>query len=490
MIGGVTSHGRTSRDSGNLSSHLLKDRPEVEIRNSAASTLREAMSDMEIARDGSRAEAAFLHMYISPSRDMSRDDLAKAADIAIKHFGAEDHAAALVYHDKPRIGGEGGSHVHIVLSRVGPEGQVLPSGFDKIRMETAMRLAEFELGEAPTLGRHTASGIKWMKANGRPEVAAWLENSHGSNPEKPRSAMSPDARQGLDRKGVVMGAVRETVTAAWQQSDDAKSFSAAMANSGLTITKGDKSGVFLVHQGETQIGALDRIIKEKRAVVATRMEGFEHVENNRKSEAAITNGSPQSDMERSSIKQEERGATSTPVDSFREARRERGWANRGDTGGPRSDPSIATSSNDADRGYGSKNRRFDKIQASRKIEAHKSGWDRLRDLRNDLKSMIDRWRGIPETTPPEVTNQFSERDQQIADVFAKACRFSAENMEKLERLDPDLAAYREQYGEQCQQMSRDEILENLESWRRQGADLSSDLEQDDDLGYQPSLRPQ
>jgi len=475
MIGGVTSHGRTSRDSSNLASHLLNDDPEIEIRNSAASTLREVMSDMEIARDGSRAEAAYLHMYISPSRDMSRDELVKAVDIALKHFGAEDHAVALVFHEKDRANGQGKSHVHAVASRFGPDGQVLPSGFDKIKMETAMRLAEYELGEAPTLGRHTASAIKWMKANGRPEVAAWLEKAHGSNPEKPRSAMSPEARQGLERQGVVMGTVRQTVTAAWERSDNGKSFAAALAESGLKITKGEKDGVFLVHQGDTQIGALDRIIKQKRGLVAVKMEGYENVSAEEKT--AITNGRTAGDMERGQSRPQERGAVAAVAVTAGNARRERGRSDSRASGNARPNSVRATSLDDADRGHGSKARRFDQVQAVRQIEAHQSGWDRLRQLRDNLKKMIERTtaklRGVEDPT-----EQFSDRDKHIADVFAKACHFSAENMERLEKLDPELSAFREEYGERCRGMSKDEILQNMESWRERGAELTSRFDED------------
>jgi hypothetical protein len=277
MIGGVVRHGRTARDARNLGRHLLKDSPTVEIVNSAAPDLAEAMDDMMLARDASRADSSMLHMYLSPSRDMSRDELRQAAEGVLKHFGAEDHPAALIYHDKPRRNGEGNGHVHIVIGRVGPEGGVLPSGFEKIRMETAVRIAEHDLGEAPTLGRHHGSAVKWLRKNGRDDVADRLEESFGPKPERPRSALSPDKRQGLERQGIDPGTVRETVLAAWAASDSPQAFGAAMAAEGLTVSPGEKSGVWIVRQGEQEIGALDRIVKSKRREVAARMRGFEHV---------------------------------------------------------------------------------------------------------------------------------------------------------------------------------------------------------------------
>lgn len=277
MIGGIGRHGRTRRDSRNLAGHLLKDRgAAVEIVNSAAPDLRAVIADMEIARDGSAADAAFLHAFISPARDMSRDELRQAGELVLRHFGAEDHQAAFVYHDKPRQGGEGGSHLHLVVGRVGPDGEVLPAGFEKIRMETAMRLAEFELGETATLGRHHASGVRWLRANGRADVADWLEASHGADPDKPVSAASPSKRQALARKGVELADVADVVRSAWSASDGGRSFAAALRAEGLDVVPGEKAGVFVVRHGNVEIGALDRIVKIKRREVAARMEGFEH----------------------------------------------------------------------------------------------------------------------------------------------------------------------------------------------------------------------
>lgn len=279
MIGGVVRHGRSRRDAANLAAHVLKgdERPEVEILNSVAQDLPALMRDMQVARDGSRADAAFLHIHISPETSMSKDQLRRAAEIVREHLGAADHACGLVFHGKPRKGGVGDRHVHLVLSRIGPDGQVIPSGFEKIRLETAMRMAEFELGEKATLGRHHASAVKWLLKNGRQDVAAWLEAAHGSDPVQPRSAASPAKRQALKRQGVDLPEVREIVKAAWASSDDAKSFRAAMREQGFEITPGRKDGVWLVTKGGVEIGALDRIIREKRAVVAARMKEIRHV---------------------------------------------------------------------------------------------------------------------------------------------------------------------------------------------------------------------
>lgn len=277
MIGGIGRHGRTRRDSRNLAAHLLKEQGvAVEIVNSSAPHLRAVMADMELARDGSAADAAFLHIFISPSRDMSRDELRQAGELVLRHFGAEEHQAAFVYHDKPRRGGEGGSHLHLVVGRISLDGDVLPAGFEIIRMETAMRIAEFEMGEPATLGRHHASGIRWLRANGRADVADWLEAAHGPDPDKPNSAASPSRRQALARQGVELTDAAEAVRSAWSASDGGRSFVAALRAEGLDVVPGEKTGVFIVRHGDVEIGALDRIVKLKRREVAARMEGYDN----------------------------------------------------------------------------------------------------------------------------------------------------------------------------------------------------------------------
>lgn len=65
MIGQAVRHGRNQRDAKNLHAHLMKDKgARIEILNSAADDLQAIMSDMQLLRDGSKADAAF---YISQS---------------------------------------------------------------------------------------------------------------------------------------------------------------------------------------------------------------------------------------------------------------------------------------------------------------------------------------------------------------------------------------------------------------------------------------
>jgi len=131
MIGQAVRHGRTAKDAKNLHAHLMKDKgARVEIINSVVDNLQDAMDDMQLARDASRADAAFLHLSFSPARDMTDDELRQVASIVAKHFNAEHHPAALVIHDKDRASGKGNAHGHLVLSRFDDDGNIIPSGFE------------------------------------------------------------------------------------------------------------------------------------------------------------------------------------------------------------------------------------------------------------------------------------------------------------------------------------------------------------------------
>jgi len=470
MIGQAVKHGRTVKDARNLSAHLLKDKgARIEMLNSAASSLDEAMSDMMLARDGSRAKDAFLHFSISPSRDMSDDELRQVAGIVARHFGAEDHQAVLIFHEKDRANNKGNRHAHLVLGKVGPEGNVIPAGFEKIRLETAMRIAEFELGEPATLGRHHASSVKWLRDNDREDVAKWLDLAHGPNPEKPQSPVSPAVRQKIERVAKTdLTTVITTVRSAWERSDDAKAFAAALAESGFDVVPGQKSGVFIVSKDEVELGALDRLLKEKRQVVKSKMEGFNNEQTSAK-QHPDTSRTLASDLGQTDRSREPgpiivgtTGASGGRADSSNSRR-------------IGTDHSRSTSSNDVSERLGRQSGRFDEIKAVREIEAHQSGWDRLRELRDDFVAFLRDFVTTRKTEP-----QFSVRDHEIASIFSKACYFSAENMDRLEKLDPDLAAYREQYGEKCRGLSHEKILENLENWRDQGREIIDMSMTDDD----------
>ncbi len=275
MIGNIVSHGRSARDARNLVSHLLKtemnERVEVRVDNMLVGDLPSALRDMRLMRDSTKANAAFLHISISPSIQLSDKDLHRAGDIVLRHLGMADHGCARVLHNKPRVAGAGGTHLHLVVARVGPDRTVARAGLDKINVETACRLAEFELGkEKRTLGRHYRSSLRYLEKF-RPEVAAWLAAGLGPQPELPRGTVTPDHRRVLERNGVDFRETREVVREAWARSDGPQALCASLLDQGLSVIAGDKTGVWIVQRNGEFLGALDRLAKVARAEVAAFM---------------------------------------------------------------------------------------------------------------------------------------------------------------------------------------------------------------------------
>jgi len=424
MIGQIVRHGRTKKDVKNLHAHLIKGAgTRFEVLNSAAPDLQEAMSDMIVARDGSRADSAFLHISLSPSRDMTDDELRKTAEIVMKHFNADEHQAVLVIHEKDRANDNGNRHAHLVLGRVGPDGDVLLSGFDKIKLETAVRIAEFELGEPSVLGRHHKSAIKWLQANGRDDVAQYMIAAHSNNSEKPTSSASPAVRQKIERTtGKDLNSISSDVRDAWEKSDNGQSFAAALTNTGLTVKTGKKDGVFVIMDNGQEIGALDRLLKEKRAAVKSKMGDFQN-DNTTKPDSQAINSSRH--IQRNAGEPTRNKTVVSAPGPASDSRKNGKRSDRANSGSVERDLAISKTSDDCDRRYREKRRnldeeitliKMDKVRLSagsaiamqefrtlnlgkpvsqfslnsaiKKIENYKRGWHWIQEYKADLMQKI------------------------------------------------------------------------------------------------------
>lgn len=275
MIGGVTKFGGGSRDSRALAAHLAKPQPAGSLfvaMNSAAPDVGGAIAEARVmAAAAGIGDRPFLHVHLSPSSALDPARLVEAAGIVCRELGVTDQPVGIELHGKPRLDGNGDWHAHLVIGRAGASGTVLPSGFEKIRLETAVRVAEFEIGEGHVLGRHLQSSLRHLERTGREDVVASLRAAFGPEPGKPESSASPSKRQALDRQGIDLSSARAAVRAAWAASDGPAAFRAALAAEGFAVAPGTKPGVWIVTSGETEIGALDRLVKEKRGDVAERM---------------------------------------------------------------------------------------------------------------------------------------------------------------------------------------------------------------------------
>jgi len=281
MILTTKRHGRSARDRRNLSSHLGKQIGQVSrvavIGNVALSNSDDVLQYMETMRDACGGSVAFHHITLNPSRQLTDEQRDDAVRRVLDALDAEDHAFVVWEHsEKMRAGvADVDHHFHIIVSNFGPDGRALDDRQSFMKLEAVARSLEVDFGEQITPSRRTAAVAARLVDMGRDDVAAQLPISA----EPPKASMTSGQRAAADRQGVDLPAAQAAVKAAWQQSDAPDAFYAALSEIGLTVTPGRKQGIFIVSAGDVEIGALDRIVKEKRAAVAARMEVLNEPEN-------------------------------------------------------------------------------------------------------------------------------------------------------------------------------------------------------------------
>ena len=266
MIGGVTKFGGRARDAEALVAHLGKEQPGGAVYvagpTTAAADMAGLVAEARLLAAARGVQARpFLHLHLSPSSSLDRAALMRAAEIVLRELGVTDQSWAVEIHGKDRRTGTGELHAHIVVGRAGASGSLLRSGFEKIRVETAVRIAEFEVGDRHVLGRHHSASVRHLEKTGRHDVVASLRAAHGETPPRPQG-LSAEKRMKADRRGVDIVAQREMVRAAWSRSDDGRSFAAVLAEDGLELRQGEKRGVWIVAIGDVEIGSVDRLVGE------------------------------------------------------------------------------------------------------------------------------------------------------------------------------------------------------------------------------------
>lgn len=333
MIITTVRHGRTKRDTKNLVAHLRKEIGQtsrvVKIGNAVLSNVDDAVRYMEMMRDGSFATVAMHHITISPVRCMSPEQIDETVRRILAAFGAEDHPYVLFEHDgKARSAKAADQHFHLILGHIGPDGKAIRDSGSFRKLEAVARSIEADIGEELTHSRRTAAVAAELRAMGRDDVANTLQ----APGELPKSAMSSTTHAVATRAGVDLPGMQASVRAAWSSSDNAAAFRNAIAEQGLEIRPGKKPGVFvIVAIGDVEIGALDRIVRQRRAAVAARME---EEENERSAETARKAPEPRrSDLLRGPRGQRILGEPSTLIAAARRSRAPRTEPNRRDQRG-------------------------------------------------------------------------------------------------------------------------------------------------------------
>ena len=126
--------------------NLAVDDPEAAWRIMAATALDQARLKAEagVKSTGRKSDKHVLHLSLAwhPDQEPSREEMAAAADGALKALGAGDRQAMIVAHDD-----EAHAHVHVLINRVSPEdGKHLPSSNDRLKLSKWAEAYEREGG--------------------------------------------------------------------------------------------------------------------------------------------------------------------------------------------------------------------------------------------------------------------------------------------------------------------------------------------------------
>lgn len=303
MIITIERHGCRRQDFVKLTDHLLKPENEtieiLGIGNSIASDLAGVLEDMEALKDGSAARFGLIHATINPGEERTEEQLlAYANRVRLELDPDGERPWIVVAHRKARAVSQAAHHAHLVLGTISVKiGKALNDYRSKIRTELVARLLEYEsqfadaTPETPTLGRHHQTVVRFLKDRKLPNVAEWLVERFGEEPELPRSAMSSRSRRRAARLNVDLPKSKAKIAVLWSQTADFSVFREALSSAGYEITPGKKADVWVVvdKNGNT-IGALDRLLRLKRRETQQMVE-----KSNERREAEIESGTRTAD---------------------------------------------------------------------------------------------------------------------------------------------------------------------------------------------------
>lgn len=279
MIINIHPHGRTPSARSALAAHLTATTGGqgvrlVRVRGTIADAVEGAIACFARLRALSeRARIAFWHLNLNPIRFWNATQRDEAVRRILKALSAERHAYALIEHTaKPRARGEGApTHYHLLIANVGRDGRALNPSFAYVRLEAVRATLEVDFGEAVTPSRRTDAVVRRLHRDGRPDVASAVEAVRPASDAQPKSGLSTATRARLARVGLSAPGLRAQVIDIYRRGEEGTSLCPALADIGLTLMEGKRTGIWIVKAGDHLVGSLDRLVARPRAEIATRM---------------------------------------------------------------------------------------------------------------------------------------------------------------------------------------------------------------------------
>lgn len=224
--------GKQRGDGADLAIHLMNsfDNEDIEIAEvygTVAGDLMGAFAEFEAVAQGTKAKQYLYSLSISPSAPLTREEYNEAIALIEARLGLTDQPRAIVFHVKKDKEGIGREHCHVVWSRIDVESmRAVHMAHDHSKlMDLACELArKFNLDLPPGLE-------KWEE--GKKLEKDKLEATLAENAQEQATGISPEQR-------------RAEITAAYQASDSAEAFRAALEQRGYILAKGDSRALVVV----------------------------------------------------------------------------------------------------------------------------------------------------------------------------------------------------------------------------------------------------
>lgn len=196
----------------------------AEVKGAVAADLYGAFAEFEAVALGTKARKYLYSLSISPPAKLTREQYAEAIDAIEERLGLTGQPRAVVYHVK-----YGREHCHVVWSRI---------DIDRMRAvhmaHDRRRLMDLACELSRKFGLELPPGLKAWEAKQKYERER-LDPSLAEKAQAEETGVTPEQR-------------REEITAAYERSDTAEAFRAALEQKGYVLARGDRRGFVVVDQ--------------------------------------------------------------------------------------------------------------------------------------------------------------------------------------------------------------------------------------------------
>lgn len=219
--------GNQRGNGADLATHLMNafDNESVEVaqvHGAVADDLHGAFAEFEVISRGTRAKEYLYSVSISPPQKLTREQYFEAIGMIEERLRLSGQPRAVVFHVK-----DGREHAHVVWSRI-----------DTARMRAVhmahdrRRLMDVAVELSRKYGLDMPDGLQAWEAKQKYEKQR-LEPTLAERAQEQATGITPEQR-------------RAEITAAYEASDSAEAFRAALEQKGYVLARGDRRGLVVV----------------------------------------------------------------------------------------------------------------------------------------------------------------------------------------------------------------------------------------------------